>query len=48
MNKHRLTWLFLLLAVVCYAMGMATAGMVLLALGAAAEVMFWVNLFRRR
>lgn len=48
MQRHGITLMFLGLALVFYLLGLATAGGVFLALGAAAEIMFWIHLFRRR
>lgn len=48
MKHHRITLMFLAMAIAFYALGLATAGHLFLALGAAAELMFWVNLFKRR
>lgn len=39
---------FLLLAVACYVTGLVLPGTVLFAAGAAAELIFWVRVFRRR
>ena len=39
---------FLLMALVFYVLGFATTATAFIALGAAAELMFWVNLFRRK
>lgn len=46
MNKHLITLLFLLAAVVFYIAGMSRAGAGLLVMGVLSEGIFWVRLFR--
>jgi len=48
MSRRALVVLFLVLAVVCYAIGFGAGAVAFIVLGAAAEILFWVHLFRRR
>jgi hypothetical protein len=48
MSRRALVLLFLVLAVVCYAIGFGAGAVAFIVLGAAAEILFWVHLFRRR
>ena len=48
MRHHLVTFLFLVLAIACYALGAAGPGTVLIALGVLAEGVFWFRLWRGR
>jgi hypothetical protein len=48
MTHHVLTAAILLLALTLYAFGMSGGGSLLLALGAAMELWFWVRVLQRR
>ncbi|MGD9265483.1 MAG: glycosyl transferase family 39 [Lysobacterales bacterium] len=48
MTRHVPTFVFLLLAIACYFLGMALPAAIFMLLGALAEAVFWVRLFRRR
>jgi hypothetical protein len=48
MKNHLPTWVFLLLAIACYFLGMALPAAIFMLLGALAEAIFWVRLFKRR
>jgi len=47
MKYHLHTWLFLLVAFLCYFLGMALPAAFFMLLGLLAEGVFWVRLFRR-
>ena len=46
MKGHTVTSLFLLVAIFLYSVGLAMAAGVLFFLGAVAEIVFWILLFR--
>lgn len=48
MKYHLPTWLFLLIAFLFYFLGMALPAAFFMLLGALAEIVFWVRVFRRR
>jgi len=48
MKRHLVTFLFLLLAIVCYALGAAGPGTAMLVIGVIAEAIFWFRLSRGR
>ena len=48
MKRHLVTFLFLALAIVFYSLGAVGPGTALLILGALAEAVFWIRLFRWR
>jgi len=47
MNRHLLTFLFLLLAMALYFIGMALPAAIFMLLGMLAELVFWVRLLGR-
>ena len=47
-SPRMMALIFLALALLFYGLGFATTATAFIALGVAAEVMFWVNLFRRK
>ena len=47
MRQHLWTVAFLVLAIVLYSVGIAAGAVVMLALGFAAELVFWIRLFTR-
>ena len=47
-SPRMIALIFLAVALVFYGLGMALAATTFIVLGVAAEVMFWVNLFRRK
>jgi len=47
MNKHLVTFLFLIIAFVFYFIGMAMPAAIFMLLGMVAEMIVWVRLFRR-
>jgi hypothetical protein len=48
MRNHVPTYVFLLLAIACYFLGMALPAAIFMALGALAEAVFRVRLFKGR
>ena len=46
MNKHMITFAFLIIAFVFYFVGMAMPAAIFMLFGAVAEMVFWVRLFR--
>ena len=48
MRQHTITILFLLAAIVLYAIGFSIPANIFIGLGILAELTFWVRLFRRR
>lgn len=46
--KHVITLLFLMIAIVFYALGAAGPGTVFLVIGALAEGAFWLRILRRK
>jgi len=48
MKDHLVTYLFLLAAFALYFLGMAMPATIFMLLGALAEMVFWVRLFRRK
>ena len=48
MRRHTITILFLLAAIVLYAIGFSIPANIFIGLGILAELTFWVRLFRRR
>jgi len=47
MKKHLITFLFLVIAIVCYSLGAVGPGTVFLVVGAIAEGTFWFRIFRK-
>ncbi len=45
MKRHMVTFLFLALAIMCYALGAAGPGTALIVLGVLAEATFWFRIF---
>ena len=48
LSPRTIALIFLAMALVFYGLGLATAATAFIVLGVAAELMFWVNLFRRK
>jgi uncharacterized membrane protein YczE len=48
MKRHIVTFLFLILAIVFYAMGAIGPGTIFIVLGIMAEATFWFRIFGRR
>ena len=46
MKNHLWTFVFLVLALALYAVGMAAGAVILLLMGFAAEIVFWISLFK--
>ena len=47
MKNHLWTFVFLVLALMLYAVGMAAGAVILLLMGFAAEIVFWISLFTK-